>query len=339
MKFLFSNEVSTEALTAGVAVSKVRDHFGEPVNSTRAVSVALIPDETAVLLNSTASWDKGSVYAVRYSSTLADINGIALGAESTHYFTVKMDYLASNVAVPMNGSGPSVTVPPGAYSSDYYVVVTTAQTSLAVEAANRKLSAMPGAAASVLSVLNVLVYDASGNAVQPSSSCVLTFLYADADGDGIVDGSFPPVRVKDLTVWRLDETNYLWVRQAGADINALAMEASLEVPHLSSYALMAVPDTNVSSVYAYPVPFSPNAGNTARYGDWTGLITFTNLPAFGKIRIYTITGDRVRELDVVPPSMKWDVRNSGGEIVASGVYVWEIVSGTNRKTGKLMVVK
>jgi hypothetical protein len=168
---------------------------------------------------------------------------------------------------------------------------------------------------------------------------VISFPYTDDNGDGIVDSSLPPVRVKNLAVWRLDENNRLWVKQTGASLNNTSGEISLKVAHFSSYALMGVPDTDVSTVYAYPVPFRPNAGNKARYGDWTDLITFTSLPAYGKLRIYTIAGDLVRELDVAPPEMKWDVRNSAGELAASGVYIWEIVSGKNRKTGKLMVVK
>ena len=198
---------------------------------------------------------------------------------------------------------------------------------------------MPGASASVLRVLSASAFDEAGNSVQPSSPCVISFPYADDNGDGMVDGSNPAVRAKNLAVWRLNENNRLWVKQTGADLDAAARQVSLKVEHFSSYALMGVADTDVSTVYAYPIPFRPNAGDTARYGSWADLITFTSLPSYGKIRIYTIAGDKVRELDVVPPEMKWDVRNSKGQIVASGVYLWEIVSDGNRKTRKLMVVK
>lgn len=339
VKLGFLNDVSTEAAAAGLEILEVLDHLGEPVNSTQAVTVALVPNETAVSLNSAAGWKKGSLYAVRYSSMLADINGIALLPDATRYFNVKADHLKNNVAVALSDFRVKVAIPAGAYSSDFFMTVSTAQTSQPVVSANRKLAAVPGASSQVLRVLNASVSDEAGNTVQPSSPCIISFPYADDDGDGIVDGSFPPVRAKNLAVWRLEDKNQLWVKQVGADIDGLARQVSLKVEHFSSYALMAVPDTDVSTVYAYPVPFRPNAGNKARYGDWTGLITFTNLPSYGKLRIYTITGALVRELEVVPPEMKWDVRNSAGQIVASGVYLWEIVSGKNRKTEKLMVVK
>ena len=341
VKFVFSNEVSTEAVTAGVVVSEVLDHLGEPVNSTQIVSVSPVPDETAVFLNSAADWKKGSLYSIRYSSAVTDINGVTLLPDNTRYFTVKMDYQQNNVAVALSDFRTRVTIPSGAYSSDFYTKVSTAQTSVTVEAANRKLAGIPGASAQALSILKASAFGAAGGAVQPSSPCVISLPYADHNGDGIVDASFPPAKVKNLAVWRLDEINSLWVKQVGASLDESAGVASLKVANFDSYALMAVPDTDVSLVRAYPVPFSPNAGNSARYGDWTRLITFTDLPAYGKIRIYTISGDLVRELEVVPsePVMKWDVRNSAGEIVGSGVYIWEIVCGKNRKTGKLIVIK
>ena len=69
VKFIFSNEVSTEAVASGLEVSEVLDHLAEPVGSTQTVSLALIPAESAVSLNSApGAWKKGSIYAVRYSS-------------------------------------------------------------------------------------------------------------------------------------------------------------------------------------------------------------------------------------------------------------------------------
>ena len=87
------------------------------------------------------------------------------------------------------------------------------------------------------------------------------------------------------------------------------------------------------------MPFRPNAGNTQKYGAWSDGITFTNLPSEGKIRIYTISMRLVRTLEIIPNEIVWDVKNNKGEIVASGMYIWEAVSGNNRKTGKLVIIK
>ena len=87
------------------------------------------------------------------------------------------------------------------------------------------------------------------------------------------------------------------------------------------------------------MPFRPNAGNPARYGTWAGGITFTSLPAYGRIKLYTISGALVRDFDIAAPTLKWDLKNTDGQIVSSGVYLWEITAGKNRKTGKLVVIK
>ena len=87
------------------------------------------------------------------------------------------------------------------------------------------------------------------------------------------------------------------------------------------------------------MPFRPNAGNSARYGTWAQGIRFTNLPGYGKIKIYTLSGELVRELPVALVTETWDVKNTDGKLVASGVYIWEATAGSGRKTGKLVVIK
>ena len=132
-------------------------------------------------------------------------------------------------------------------------------------------------------------------------------------------------------------------RHQRAILDPANRQLNLSSKHFSVYALIGSLNTDVSDVYAFPVPFRPNAGNPARYGCWSGCanngITFTNLPDTGTIRIYSISGQLVRQMDLVSNPQNWNVRNSGGEVVASGLYLWEVVSGRNRKTGKLVVIK
>ena len=50
-------------------------------------------------------------------------------------------------------------------------------------------------------------------------------------------------------------------------------------------------------------------------------MTFSNLPAGTRLRIYTLTGEKVRELATNASGMAfWDGRNGAGAGVASGVY-------------------
>ena len=90
---------------------------------------------------------------------------------------------------------------------------------------------------------------------------------------------------------------------------------------------------DLSAAHCYPVPFKPSAGHTK--------ITFTALTGAARIRIYTISGELVRTLSKADTSdsLDWDVRNTGGSAVDSGVYLY-LIEGTGKsKTGKLMVIR
>lgn len=336
VKLLFSTDISTSLSSPGISVTRVRDNSGNAVSDSYAVATAYSGQRLVILPS--AAWPKGSVFAVYYSSAIVDINGTPLAPESTVYFSVIMDHTADNTASAIGDRKVQVRIPANAYAEDFFVTLSTDAERPEIKAANAKLASLP-ASPEFLNTVSIKPYDAAGNAVQPSSACVVTLPYPDASGDGVVDGSLTRMKASNLAMWLRDEARGLWVKQTGASLDTSARTVSLTVPHFSDYALMGLPDTDLSTVYAYPVPFRPNAGDAARYGSWTDLITFTNLPAYGTIKIYTISGQLVRQLDVTPPTLKWDVKNSDGAQVASGVYIWEITTGSSRKTGKLVVIK
>ncbi len=95
--------------------------------------------------------------------------------------------------------------------------------------------------------------------------------------------------------------------------------------------------TDLNYVRVYPNPWSPNDGNVDT-GDSTG-ITFDNLTPESRIRIYTISGQLVR--DSVPGTSvwNWDGNNTAGRSVFSGVYLYIITDGSMRKSGKVTVIK
>jgi hypothetical protein len=95
----------------------------------------------------------------------------------------------------------------------------------------------------------------------------------------------------------------------------------------------AAPKTDLSAAHCYPVPFKPSEGHTK--------ITFQDLTGKAEIRIYTIAGELVRSLSKSDANdyFDWDVRNSKGEQLASGVFVYVIKAGGKTKKGKLMVIR
>ena len=110
-------------------------------------------------------------------------------------------------------------------------------------------------------------------------------------------------------------------------------------PAGASSGLFGNPDTDVTQAYAFPVPFRPNSGNPVRFGSWAVGIQFVNLPSGGTINLYSLSGKRVRSIGIIAPQMAWDACNSDGQQVASGLYIWEVLSGGNSKTGKLVIIK
>ena len=175
---------------------------------------------------------------------------------------------------------------------------------------------------------------------------VMAIRYKDENNDGILDGSNPPVRVNTLNAWILDVSVDSWVQMPGegADTNSKILTVNFGLPGV--YALLGAQDRSVVNVKAYPVPFRPN-GPQAGTGQWqtgteAGGITFDNVPQGGDITIYTLDGRLVKKINI-PDNMPiqkvtWNVRTASGERTASGVYIWRVVSGSNSKTGKIMVI-
>lgn len=213
-----------------------------------------------------------------------------------------------------------------------------------ITAATARLSQTQGAQASLVpqSVVefNLLGESNAFYTANLAHPVTISLPYTDANNDGIVDGSNPPVRAKNLGIYVLDEMNSLWVRMPGATVDAAGHTVTGITPHFSVYALVGNSDNVVDDVHPFPVPWAPNSGNTLD-GTLAGGITFTNLPSEGTVSIYTPSGQLVRSLPIpsFAAQVRWDVKTPSGQDVVSGVYLWRVQSGRNSKVGKLMVIR
>ncbi|MFC1546175.1 Ig-like domain-containing protein [bacterium] len=174
---------------------------------------------------------------------------------------------------------------------------------------------------------------APAQAVQERKYVNLTLPYQDLDRDGMVDGTYPPVRVKSLRMYWYDEEHSLWVRLPDADINIDNNNVLANTLRFGTFALIGSPDTDLSEAYAYPVPFKPSEGHTH--------ITFTNLASECSIKIYTISGELVKKIEHNSgfPVYDWDVTSEAGNPVFSGVYIYFMRSKTHTKEGKIMIIR
>ncbi|PKM98156.1 MAG: hypothetical protein CVU79_04900 [Elusimicrobia bacterium HGW-Elusimicrobia-3] len=101
--------------------------------------------------------------------------------------------------------------------------------------------------------------------------------------------------------------------------------------HFSLFQLMVrTAATNLAGVIVYPNPFYANRGQ--------GFVTIDRLPANAKVRIYTLSGDKVWEGTAGSTGVIiWKGVNKSGNLVASGIYLAVIDSSAGKKVLKLAV--
>lgn len=112
---------------------------------------------------------------------------------------------------------------------------------------------------------------------------------------------------------------------SAAGLGSGGQQDRIQIVTLGSAAAAAL---NVARIF--PNPFRPFSGDTQ--------VTFDRLPAATEIKIYTLTGEKVRSLTAdASGTVNWDGRNDHGQSVASGVYFALLKSGGDKRTVKLAV--
>lgn len=164
-------------------------------------------------------------------------------------------------------------------------------------------------------------------------TAALTFSYKDDDNNGIVDGTL--ASVERLKVYTVPDAGGSWT-QLATSVDRANKTITGVTTHFSFFSVFAAPASGLSAIKVYPVPWQPGAGG--RF-DAAG-VTFSNLPATARIKIYTITGELVRLMEVTSADggvKVWDGRNSEGHKAASGIYLAFIKSGSDERTLKVAV--
>jgi hypothetical protein len=91
-------------------------------------------------------------------------------------------------------------------------------------------------------------------------------------------------------------------------------------------------NTDISHAYGYPVPWTPKSTKSG--------IVFTGLAAGSEIKISSTDGVPVVTLHSSDGNdLLWLLKNDSGDNVASGVYLFVVKAGGQKKTGKLVIVR
>lgn len=104
-----------------------------------------------------------------------------------------------------------------------------------------------------------------------------------------------------------------------------------------SVGLMSEELLSVDKIVVYPNPYKTQSGL-----GHNGII-FGRLPLRAKIEMFTLTGEKVREInkeDISNDDVTWDVRNEDGRNLASGIYLYLVTDDHGgKKSGKIAVIR
>lgn len=321
-------EISTED---AISVKAIRDNESNTIDLLLTGTVEYISSEKKLVFNP-GSWKNNYIYKVYISTLAKDIYGNTLNSDEVWQFTTIMAKVEQNV---VKESGLyEISISPSALPEDAYIIVSTVTTILSkVQQANAKLVKFDDPyhffIDNTLRELNA--YNASGILLGSNFSSKVTLTIPYSETKGIVNNISPPVREKTLAIYILDEKDNLWVRLPDSAVDTANNTVTATVPHFSVFALMGTSATDLSSAYAYPVPFKLEDKE----------ITFTNLSSVATIKIFTISGELVKEIEHTDgePCQRWDAKTDEGNILASGIYVYCIENEKEKKFGKLMIIK
>jgi hypothetical protein len=118
-----------------------------------------------------------------------------------------------------------------------------------------------------------------------------------------------------------------------------AVGAGLQIAYSVSNTATAPTNVTLNSVHTVPDPYYVT--NSYENSVDNKIIKFVNLPQHAIIRIYSASGVLIQVLEHKSSTTSeevWDVRNRGGQFVASGVYFWHVESGSARRIGRMTIV-
>gem|GEM_PF-2119660 len=161
---------------------------------------------------------------------------------------------------------------------------------------------------------------------KPEKEIELRIPYGESDITGMNEDG--------LVISRYDEEKHVWV-PLPSKVDKVKKQVTANINHLSVFAIMgtATAVKAFEDVKYYPNPLQPSKG--LNYSK----MHFSNIPAGTQIKIYTLLGQAVRELEADASGMAvWDGKNNAGEKAASGVYIVYMKDGSgNKKKIKIAV--
>lgn len=114
---------------------------------------------------------------------------------------------------------------------------------------------------------------------------------------------------------------------------------------LVSVSTVVTPQSDMMQVYAVPNPYRSGSSQytTPNYHNFPdNKVRFVNVPAECSLRIYTIAGDFVFEIQNTHGvgNLEWDTKNNAGQFVSSGAYIFRCENKNGEGVyGRLIVIR
>ena len=125
---------------------------------------------------------------------------------------------------------------------------------------------------------------------------------------------------------------------AGGDYEVISVGAGSGIVSSSG------PSADLDNVKVYPNPYKPGSGTIYDNSSLGEGIVFSNLTANANIKIFNIAGELVAEFNETDSDgmYLWNTRNSNGEKIASGVYIYYVTNPNNnsqKAKGRIVIVR
>lgn len=272
------------------------------------------------ITTSTSFWDSGLSSNTAVSLTIRAQNGAGLSDPSVSGSTQTAGVAVSSTTVAITGAAQTVSLsaPFGTVSLEVPSGGLAAPT-----VTLQYVSSFPDAGSAVGTMRGVGVgVDIEAGGTQPTKPIALSIGYRSQDAAG-----HDPRR---FIIGRYDPVGNRWVPLISqSDPSNQRVHAVTD--HFSLFQILAVsPASSLSSPRAFPNPLRPSQGHTG--------ISITSIPADARVRIFTVLGEKVRELQASAAGIAfWDGRNAHGALVASGGYYALIQSGDDKTITRLAV--
>lgn len=333
---------STQTLTpnAWAHVAGVYKSGGSPslslyVDGVLSASQSAAPAARRSTVNSLSVGNRRSAASSFDRAFRGDLDELHIATVALTATEVGQAYAASRSAEVVGkfpNDGVRVTVPPNAFGGAAVILMSSSPLTVPISILPSILAdgvnSPPSGQTLVPNSVFEIVANINGSAFtgQFGSTVTLGLPYPDSDGNGLVDGTFPPIAVSTLKMYTLNTAVTQW-EALPSTVDTANRRVLGQTTHFSVFAIFGPTGIrpNTSQVRLYPRPWKPGSGgrfDSAAFGGRSG-VAIDNLTTSGRVRIFTLSGELVRDLPygaVNVGTVIWDGTNEAGARAASGVY-------------------